>query len=221
MQTCRHCQSANLDQASACSVCGAQLDDFTIAPLPQTAQPGTTPPSGMQPPGAPLPGTQHPGPMPPQADRSGYASPQGLIGPPPSGPPLSGPGQAPPPHYPPPSQYPGASTQPGFQGATIYAPPGTPGGYVQTSPTNNLAITSLVLSIVGTLSIFLCFFLAVLAPAGAITGHVALKRIKTSGQSGRGLALAGVIVGWIGTLGAAAMAVLFAVLIGYSGTSGY
>ena len=89
-----------------------------------------------------------------------------------------------------------------------------------TNPTNNMAITSLVLSIVGTVGIFLCFFLAVLAPAGAITGHVALKRIKTSGQAGRGLALAGVIVGWLGTLGAAAMAVLFVVLIAYS-NNGY
>ena len=35
------------------------------------------------------------------------------------------------------------------------------------------------------------------AVAAIITGHVALTQIKKSGQSGRGLALAGIIVGYV------------------------
>jgi uncharacterized protein YacL len=49
--------------------------------------------------------------------------------------------------------------------------------------TNVLAIVGLILSI---------FFPLV----GAIVGHVALAQIKKTGEEGRGLALAAVIVGW-------------------------
>ncbi|WP_291826991.1 DUF4190 domain-containing protein [Candidatus Neomicrothrix sp.] len=45
----------------------------------------------------------------------------------------------------------------------------------------------------------LCYLPILLAPVGAIIGHMALNRIKTSGQEGRGLALAGIIIGWFGT----------------------
>ncbi|MEN9607169.1 MAG: hypothetical protein RL605_997 [Actinomycetota bacterium] len=36
------------------------------------------------------------------------------------------------------------------------------------------------------------------AVAGVITGHVALSQLKTDGKQGRGLALAGMIVGYVG-----------------------
>lgn len=49
--------------------------------------------------------------------------------------------------------------------------------------TNVLAIIGLILAI---------FFPLV----GAIVGHVALSQIKKTGEDGRGLALAAVIVGW-------------------------
>ncbi len=49
--------------------------------------------------------------------------------------------------------------------------------------TNVLAIIGLILAI---------FFPIV----GAIVGHVALSQIKKTGEEGRGLALAAVIVGW-------------------------
>lgn len=52
--------------------------------------------------------------------------------------------------------------------------------------TNVLAIVSLVLSIVG------------ISIGGVITGHIALKQIRDRGEGGRGLALAGTIVGWVG-----------------------
>ena len=228
MKTCRSCQSANLDQASVCSVCGAQSDDFTITPQSPTTEPH---PGTQQ-----SPGTHQPsGAQPPPGNQSGYATPQIPVGPPPSGPQqypgtqqYPGAQQYPPPsqyqgsqQYQDPQQYPGPSAQPSFQGATVYAPPGTPGGYVQTTPTNNMAITSLVLSLVGVVGAFMCLIPIVLAPAGAITGHVALSRIKSSGQSGRGLALAGVIVGWLGTAAAVAVVVLFIVFAVAASNSTY
>jgi hypothetical protein len=54
--------------------------------------------------------------------------------------------------------------------------------------TNGLAIASLVLSVIGCTSLI-----------GAILGHVALSQIRRTGQQGRGLALGGVIVGWLWT----------------------
>lgn len=43
--------------------------------------------------------------------------------------------------------------------------------------------------------------LAVLVPiAGAILGHITLRQIGQTGEGGRGLALAAVIVGWVGTV---------------------
>lgn len=46
------------------------------------------------------------------------------------------------------------------------------------------------------------------APAGIITGHMALSKIKRTGEGGRGLALAGTIIGYVGTaLGLLAIAI--------------
>ena len=58
--------------------------------------------------------------------------------------------------------------------------------YGPTAPWNVLAIVSLVTSLVG------------FGLAGIITGHLALGQLKTSGEQGRGLALAGTIVGYVG-----------------------
>lgn len=69
--------------------------------------------------------------------------------------------------YPPPSGYPGA------------APP---------AGTNSLAIASLVCSVVGVL----CGIGSIL---GIVLGVIALNQIKQTGQAGRGLAQAGIIVG--------------------------
>jgi peptidyl-prolyl cis-trans isomerase B (cyclophilin B) len=54
------------------------------------------------------------------------------------------------------------------------------------SNTNTLAIVSLVASILGGFAI-----------VGIITGHIALNQIKRTGEKGRGLALAGLIVGYV------------------------
>jgi peptidyl-prolyl cis-trans isomerase B (cyclophilin B) len=62
--------------------------------------------------------------------------------------------------------------------------PGAPAAYPQPRPTNAMAIASIV-----------CAF--VLAPLGVIFGHISLSQIKKSGEEGRGLAIAGLIVGYL------------------------
>ena len=54
----------------------------------------------------------------------------------------------------------------------------------QSSQTNGMAIAALITS----------FFVSIL---GIILGFVALNQIKTSGEQGRGLALAGIIIGFV------------------------
>jgi uncharacterized BrkB/YihY/UPF0761 family membrane protein len=56
--------------------------------------------------------------------------------------------------------------------------------------TNGMAITSLVLSI----STLFCGFTAIL---GIICGHIALSQINRSGEHGRGLAVAGLVIGYV------------------------
>ena len=49
---------------------------------------------------------------------------------------------------------------------------------------------------------------------GVITGHIALKQLKTSGEGGRGLALTGTILGWVGIGLSLIIAIFFFVVIG-------
>ena len=77
-----------------------------------------------------------------------------------------------------------------------YPPPSTGnyppqyGGYPPPPPgTNGLAIASLVCSLTSPL---LCSLISIV---GIVLGVVALNQIKQTGQQGRGLALAGIIVG--------------------------
>lgn len=77
------------------------------------------------------------------------------------------------------------------------APYGYLGQYPASPGTDGLAIASLVLSCLATVS--LCAWGIGGLPfgiTGAILGHVAKRRIRTSRASGDGLALAGIIVGW-------------------------
>lgn len=55
-----------------------------------------------------------------------------------------------------------------------------------TTSTNGLAIASLITSLVG------------LSLLGVIFGHVALKKIGTTGEGGKGLATAGLVIGYLG-----------------------
>jgi hypothetical protein len=84
----------------------------------------------------------------------------------------------------------------GTDGSSPYAPPGAPGsssGMSPALPTSGLAIASLICGIMGLIS---CMFLPGI-PA-VICGHMALKRIEDPAArlTGRGIAIAGLIMGY-------------------------
>jgi hypothetical protein len=79
--------------------------------------------------------------------------------------------------------------------------------------TNGLSIAAMVISIVGMVSLS-CYGVGgiILGTLGAIFGHVSRKQIRERGEAGAGMALAGIIVGWIAVgLGL----VIVAVVIGF------
>ncbi len=80
-------------------------------------------------------------------------------------------------------------------------------GYA-TPKTSGLAIVALVLGIAG-----LCFWLPSIA--AVICGHLALDQIRDTGGAvgGRGLAMAGVVLGWIVIGATAVFAVGFAIFV--------
>ncbi|MCW2508760.1 MAG: Conserved rane protein of unknown function, partial [Modestobacter sp.] len=93
--------------------------------------------------------------------------------------------------YGPPPGYGGYGPPPGYGG---YGPPPGYGGYGppgwlaagRRAPTNALAV----------LAVALCF---VFPPAALVTGVMARRQIQRTGESGDGLALAGIIIGGIAT----------------------
>jgi drug/metabolite transporter (DMT)-like permease len=104
----------------------------------------------------------------------------------------------------------------GYQTPQFYPP--VPGGYPGYFPpqrrTNGLAIASLVVSCA---SLFVC---ALLGCVGAVMGHVARRQIRESGEEGDGMALAGIIVGWI-LFGLSLLAVIaYAIFIGWMVSNG-
>ncbi|MCW2889639.1 MAG: hypothetical protein QOE54_6897 [Streptosporangiaceae bacterium] len=66
-----------------------------------------------------------------------------------------------------------------------------PGGPVYQARTNGLAITAMIMGILGFLT---CGVTSVLA---LIFGHIASGQIKRTGENGQGMALTGIILGWI------------------------
>lgn len=83
-----------------------------------------------------------------------------------------------------------------------YAGYGTQPSYPTYAPavkTNGLAIASMVLSIVGMVLLFCYGAGGLLGLVGAILGHVARRQVRDRAEGGDGMALAGVIVGWIAT----------------------
>jgi hypothetical protein len=84
--------------------------------------------------------------------------------------------------------YPSApTTAPAYPYPVQYGQPVYVQPVVVSPPTNGLAIASLVCAVLG------------LGPVAAILGHVARRQIRETGEQGDGMALAGVIVGWITT----------------------
>ena len=69
-----------------------------------------------------------------------------------------------------------------------YPPPYDPYGYPRPRPTNGMAIASLI-----------CAFL--FAPLGIIFGHISLSQIKRTGEEGHGLAVAGLVISYLITVG--------------------
>ncbi|MGI8328626.1 DUF4190 domain-containing protein [Actinomadura scrupuli] len=78
--------------------------------------------------------------------------------------------------------------QGGYPPANYYGPPGGP---VYQARTNGLAITAMIMGILGFLT---CGVTSVLA---IIFGHIASGQIKRTGENGQGMALTGIILGWI------------------------
>jgi hypothetical protein len=87
--------------------------------------------------------------------------------------------------------------------------------YPVAPPTNGLAIASLVCSIAGVAT-------CVSAPVGAVLGHVARRQIRERGEAGDGLALAGIIVGWVltGLLLAYLLVMAVVIILGMNGVFG-
>ena len=79
---------------------------------------------------------------------------------------------------------PAAPTPPPAQ--PVYPAYGQPAPGYYAPPTNTMAILALV-------------FGFVFAPVGIVLGHLALGQIKRTGESGHGLALAGLILGYVFT----------------------
>lgn len=103
---------------------------------------------------------------------------------------------------------PPASTEaPAPEGAPAYAAaPPSPVGPPLAPKTNTLAIISLIAA----------FFVSL---AAVICGHIALSQIKKRGEGGRGLAIAGLILGYLGLVaGIVWLIIVFAVIIPASTT---
>ena len=89
-----------------------------------------------------------------------------------------------------------------------YAAPAYPPAPQQPSPSTN------VLAIVA----FVCSF--VVALAGIICGHIALSQIKRTGEGGRGLAVAAVIIGYCSVALTALLVFFWIVLLAAAATAG-
>ena len=99
-------------------------------------------------------------------------------------------------------------TDPTFPPAPEPTPYAAPVGAPAGGKTNTLAIVSLVLSIIG------------VHLGGIITGHIALGQIKRTGEAGHGLALAGTIIGYVGSAAWIIFWVFYIVVIALAVSSG-
>ena len=113
----------------------------------------------------------------------------------------------------------------GQQYGQAYGQPyGQPAGYYQPPGTNGMAIGSLVSSLVGFVLgwAFSPLFLGMLVCI--VLGHISLSQIKKTGEQGRGLAIGGLICGYVGTgivlLLMLGFLALFGVLIGFGAFAG-
>lgn len=89
-----------------------------------------------------------------------------------------------------PSQNPYQGQQPAYQGQPYGGQPAYQGQNGAPGQRNTLALVSLILGIAG-------FVTGISALAAIVTGHIALSQIKKRGEEGRGMALAGLILGYV------------------------
>lgn len=111
----------------------------------------------------------------------------------------------------------GGYGQPGGYGAYGAAGGyGHPGYPPSSGRTNGMAIASLVTGLIGLL---LCGVTAIL---GVIFGHVSLSQIKRTGEDGRGMAIAGLVISYFSIAAWVLFAILWLGLFGaVVSTSGY
>ena len=105
---------------------------------------------------------------------------------------------------PPPFQQQPFQQQP-FQQQPFQQQYGAPQFVQMSAKTNSLAIASLVVSLV-------CC-----APLGVIFGHIAISQINQTGEGGRGLAQAGLIIGYASM----ALGILYLIVAAGAASSGY
>lgn len=110
----------------------------------------------------------------------------------------------------PPAYQPPAYTQAPYGQSQYGSAPAYGGGYPAPAKTNTLAIVSLISSLVG------MFLVPVIGSIVAvITGHISLSQIKKTGEQGRGLGLAGTIIGWVGVVLTILGIIAVIIFIGY------
>jgi len=85
--------------------------------------------------------------------------------------------------------------------------------YMMPRRTNGLAVASLAC---GVGQVFFWFLAAI--PA-VVLGHMARRQIRQTGEDGAGLALAGLILGWIGIAATVALVIGIAALVSVAGPS--
>ena len=113
--------------------------------------------------------------------------------------------QVPPPvPTPEPTPTPAAPAAPAYAAQPAYAPAAS------TASWNVLSIVSLVASLIG------------FGIVGIITGHISLGQIKRTGEQGRGLALAGTIIGYVAVaFGLIAIIIWIVVVAGIAASGAY
>jgi hypothetical protein len=94
------------------------------------------------------------------------------------------------PSYPPPPQSP-----PPYSGQPQTPPGQQPAGWPQAQPSSGLAVASLVLGIVGI--VFSWFLFGIPSILAVIFGHVGVSRANKGTGGGKGMAVAGLITGYL------------------------
>lgn len=99
-------------------------------------------------------------------------------------------------------------------------PPGHFGIGVMPAP--GTAMASVVLGAVALVSFFLCFVGGLLAVPGVICGHMALTRIRRSGDlmQGRGMAIAGLVMSYLTIAIGVGLILIFGLVFGAAAASG-